>query len=201
MKHAVAIAISVAWAASVEAQDNHVARHNPIAPTATQRSGALPLAPSSQPRADATDGKNGHARAPSVPSSAVSVFASLGVVLGLFFMMAWIVRRGAPQTSKFVPSEVVEVLGRTPLAHRQHAQLLKIGNKMVLVAVTPSGADTITEITDPAEVDRLVRLCRATPSQPAVDPLRRFFQQLTASKAVPPQSTTVSQATRLTEDE
>jgi flagellar biogenesis protein FliO len=200
MKRALAIAILVVCAASVEAQDNHVARHNPIAPTATQRSGLLPLAPSSQPRSDATDGKNGRARAPSVPSSAVSVFASLGVVLGLFFVMAWIVRRGAPQTSKFVPNEVVELLGRAPLAHRQHAQLLKVGNKMVLVAVTPTGADTITEITDAAEVERLVSLCRATPSQPAIDPLRRFFQQLTATKGAPARSTLASQATRLTED-
>ncbi len=182
MKRALSILCLVVFAASVEAQEPQVARHNPIAPTVNSANDALPLAPSSQPRGNAADPKSGRVRAPSVPTSALSVFASLGVVLGLFFVMAWIVRRGAPQTSKFVPSDVVELLGRTPLAHRQHAQLLKIGNKMVLVAVTPTGADTITEITDPAEVERLTRLCRSTPSQAASDPFRRLFQQFTASK-------------------
>ena len=50
--------------------------------------------------------------------------------------------------------------GRAPLAGRQHVHLLRCGSKLLLVSVTPGGAETLTEVTDPAEVDRLAGLCR-----------------------------------------
>jgi hypothetical protein len=61
-----------------------------------------------------------------------------------------------------LPSEVFEVLGRAPLANHQQAQLVRCGSKLLLVSVnaTSGGVRTLTEITDPAEVDRLIDLCR-----------------------------------------
>ena len=38
-------------------------------------------------------------------------------------------------------------------------QLLRLGNKLVLIAVSPTGTDTLAEITDPVEVDRLTGYC------------------------------------------
>ena len=49
-----------------------------------------------------------------------------------------------------LPTDVVSVLGRVPLAARQLAELLRVGNKLVLVSLTPTGAQTLTEVTDPA---------------------------------------------------
>jgi flagellar biogenesis protein FliO len=34
-----------------------------------------------------------------------------------------------------------------------------VGNKLVLVAMTPGGVQPLTEVTDPMEVDRLTGLC------------------------------------------
>jgi hypothetical protein len=72
----------------------------------------------------------------------------------------WVVRRGMPKGSGLLPSDAVEVLGRTPLVGRQQVHLLRCGNKLVLVTITPSGTQTLTEVSDPAEVDRLVSLCQ-----------------------------------------
>ena len=73
-----------------------------------------------------------------------------------------------PQGRGILPAEAFEVLGRSPLANRQQAQLLRCGNKLLLVCVGAAGAETLTEITDPAEVERLVETCRRGRSGAAV---------------------------------
>ena len=71
---------------------------------------------------------------------------------------------GGAKSATLLPTEVVEVLGRAPLAGRQQMHLLRCGNKLLLVSVTPTGAETLTEVTDPVEVDRLSGLCRQAAS-------------------------------------
>jgi flagellar biogenesis protein FliO len=87
------------------------------------------------------------------------VVGSLAGVSGLFLIVAWVLRRGSPRVGGLLPREVVEVLGRAPLADRRQMQLLRLGNKLVLIAVSPTGTDTLAEITDPVEVDRLTGYC------------------------------------------
>ena len=69
--------------------------------------------------------------------SPIALAGSLAVVLGLFFALVWVFRRAAPKGSTLLPGEVVEVLGRAPLAGRQSMHLLRCGNKLLLVSVTP----------------------------------------------------------------
>lgn len=88
------------------------------------------------------------------------VMASLGFVLGLFFLVAWLMRRGMPGTIPTLSKSVVEVLGRVPMAGRQQMQLLRVGNKLILVHMSLTGVETLTEIDDPAEVDRIAGLCQ-----------------------------------------
>ena len=102
---------------------------------------------------------------------------SLMVVLTLFFVVMWLMRRAAPQGAQTLPGEVVEVLGRAPLAGRQQMHLLRCGRKLLLVSVTPDGATTLTEITDPEEVDRLAGLCQQTRPGSATAAFREVFQQ------------------------
>ncbi len=92
--------------------------------------------------------------------------ASLGIVLGLFLLVVWSVRRGMPRGSGILPSGAVEVLGRAPIAGRQNVHLVRCGNKIVLLSITATSVETLTEISDPDEVDRLRELCRQT-SAPA----------------------------------
>ncbi len=107
----------------------------------------------------------------------VNAATSLGIVLGLFLLVMWVVRRGMPKGSGLLPSEAVEVLGRASLAGRQQVQLVRCGNKIVLLSVTPSGTQTLTEISDPAEVDRLHSICQ--PPSPGGGPWRQFFGHFT----------------------
>jgi flagellar protein FliO/FliZ len=124
-------------------------------------------------------------RAVGAASSILSGMASLLVVLGLFFGVAWALRRGMPAGPAALPSEAVEVLGRTTLAGRQHAHLIRCGNKVLLVYLAQGIAETLTEITDPLEVDRLTGLCRQSHPQSATKSFRQVLQQFGREKAAP----------------
>jgi hypothetical protein len=54
---------------------------------------------------------------------------------------------------------------------------LRIGNKLVLVALTPNGPTTLTEVTDPSEVDRIVGLCQQFDPHSATKAFEQVFQQ------------------------
>lgn len=95
--------------------------------------------------------------------SIFTVVTALTIVTGAFLLFAWALRRGGKQSGLRngpLPHEAVSVLGRVTYAPRQFAQLLRVGNKLVLVAITPNGPTTLTEVTEAAEVDRIVGLCQ-----------------------------------------
>ena len=64
--------------------------------------------------------------------------------------------------SKALPTEVVEVMGRTPFGPQQNLQLVRLGNKLLLLLNGPDGTHPIGEVSDPSEVEYLASLC---PSQ------------------------------------
>ena len=128
---------------------------------------------------EASEGRDGPQR--SAPSL-TSLLGGLAIVLGLFFLLAWVMKRGLPKGTAVLPAEVVEVLGRSPLAPRQQMHLLRIGNKLLLVCISAAGAETLTEITDPVEVDRLAGLCQQTRAFSATNSFRQAFQQFAARR-------------------
>jgi len=83
----------------------------------------------------------------------------LAIVVGLFLVCAWLMRRSGPKPSTPLPKEAVAVLGRAPLAASHFAHLLQFGNKLVLVSVGPDSVTPLCEVTDPNEVHRLLGLC------------------------------------------
>lgn len=111
----------------------------------------LPLAP---PTAEAKGGWRAEM------SPVLSAAASLGIVLGLFLLVVMVMRRGMPKTASQLPREAVQLLGRAPLVGRQYLHLVRCGNKLLLLSVSAGSSTTLTEITDPEEVDRLVELCQ-----------------------------------------
>lgn len=117
------------------------------------------------------DGRGG---LPSLPT----IVGSLGLVIGLFLIAAFLMRRVTPMANTALPNEVVEILGRAPLANRQQVHLLRCGNKLLLVCVTPNGTETLTEITDPVEVDRLAAICRQNSDGSATANFRQVIEQL-----------------------
>jgi flagellar biogenesis protein FliO len=119
------------------------------------------------------------------PSQAIgTVGGSLAVVLGVFLLFAWLLRKHLPAASAQLPKEAVEMLGRAPLLGRQQLSLLRVGNKLVLLAVSPlGGAEAITEITDPVEVDRLIGLCQSSRSGSVATSFRQALNEMSSERA------------------
>jgi flagellar biogenesis protein FliO len=139
----------------------------------------VPLEPSERSSPGAQN-----SRAGSLPSL-LYTGGSIVLVLGLFFIVAWAMRRAAPRGSILLPGEVVELLGQAPLASRQRVHLLRLGNKLLLVSVTTNGTETLGEITDPEEVDRLAGLCRQAHPKSVTTAFRQVFDQFNREPRMP----------------
>jgi flagellar biogenesis protein FliO len=112
--------------------------------------------------------------------SLLTMGASLVLVLGLFMIVAWLLRRATPGHVAVLPKEVFEVLGRAPLASRQQVHMVRCGRKLLLLSSSPAGIETLTEIDDPIEVDRLAGLCVQAQPGSASRVFRQVFQQFAA---------------------
>ncbi|MDD4785604.1 MAG: flagellar biosynthetic protein FliO, partial [Pirellulales bacterium] len=115
--------------------------------------------------------------------SIATVISSLAIVLGLFCIVAWLIRRAAPSGSGVLPSDVFEVLGRASIAKGQQVQLLRCGDKLLLVCTTPEGTETLTEIEHPDQVTRLAGLCKSAQAGSATAAFRQAFQQFSGRSA------------------
>ena len=60
------------------------------------------------------------------------------------------------KTERRIPVEAVEVLGTIPIGGRQNIQLIRFGQKLVLIEMSPNGLKPISEITDPMEVNQML---------------------------------------------
>jgi flagellar protein FliO/FliZ len=109
--------------------------------------------------------------------------AALAIAIGLFFISAWLLRRSGPRATSLLPKEVVRPLGRTQLGARQFAQLLLVGNKLVLVSITPERTETITEVTDPTEIQRILGLCMRNHAQSTTAEFQQVLDQLSREPA------------------
>lgn len=117
--------------------------------------------------------------------SVVTVISSLAVVLGLFFITAWLMRRTGPGGLASLPNDVFESLGRAQLSNRQQVHLVRCGTKLLLVSVTADGAETLTEIDDPDEVTRLAGLCKANQAGSTTAAFRQVLHQFAGQPAEP----------------
>jgi flagellar biogenesis protein FliO len=112
------------------------------------------------------------------PGRAVtSIASSLAVVLGLFFVVAWLAKRNAPKGAMLLPGEVLEVLGRAPLSARQQMHVVRFGNKLVLLGISPAGAEPLAEIDDPVEVERVLSICQELQQGSITETFRQVFSQ------------------------
>lgn len=143
---------------------------------------SLRLAPRTQ--ASRTSAATQAKSVPISPGDALGTVAgSLGAVLGLFLIIVWCTRQFAPASASLLPKEAIELLGRAPLAARQHMQLVRIGNKLLLVALSPGGVETLTEISEPTEVEHLLAVCRRGQPGSSSAAFRQALTQLAAEPA------------------
>ncbi|GIX02107.1 MAG: hypothetical protein KatS3mg112_1044 [Thermogutta sp.] len=105
----------------------------------------------------------------------VTTIGALAMVVGVFLVFVWMLRRINPQAHQVLPREVVEVLGHTSLSARQRLCLIRLGRKVVLVAMSTESVEPIAEIDDPVEVDRLVGLCVSQRPHSSTQAFRHLF--------------------------
>ena len=91
----------------------------------------------------------------------VRVSASMAIVLAVFFLVIWFLRRSLPHQARILPEEAFEILGTAPLSSRHTIQLVRIGNRLLVVSLATGGVSSLAEISDIEEVDRLLSLCRS----------------------------------------
>lgn len=171
------------WVPASAAAQQLATRPRPVGVPAEQSAAVglprpLPLSGPSGDHSSKTAGAHRPLAGTSGPSLTTMV-ASLATVLGVFLLAAWALRKSLklPGRVAMLPPEVAEVLGRLALAPRQPAELVRIGQKLILVSISAAGVRTLTEITDKAEVDRLTGLCRQAHPQSSTAAFRQVFQQ------------------------
>ncbi|HEV7282486.1 MAG TPA: flagellar biosynthetic protein FliO [Pirellulaceae bacterium] len=103
-----------------------------------------------------------------------ATFGSLAAVLGAFFIFVWFQKRGTKRGAGALPPEVVEPLGTVPFVSRQALHVVRFGSKILLINVTTGGSETLAEIDDPREAERILALCR----RHRPDPLGRTFRDI-----------------------
>lgn len=133
-----------------------------VRPHRTAAPATLALAPSRLPLPN--DSRSSLAAADATRKSTsrfgnTSVLTALALVLGGTAAALWFGKRVGPLRRGRLPAEVFEHLGKAPLNPKLDAYLLRVGSKLVLVGVQAGEARTLTEITDPAEVQRMVAAC------------------------------------------
>ena len=109
--------------------------------------------------------------------------AGLALVVGLFLLCVSLMRRGGPSPTSPLPSDAVAVLGRVSLTPKQFAHLIQVGNKLVLVSINGDRTDTITEVTEPAEVERLLVMCLKGSRQSSSAEFQKLLAQMAKEPA------------------
>jgi hypothetical protein len=114
----------------------------------------------------------------------------LAVVLGLILAAAYVVRRGLPGRQTSLPAEAFCVLGRKSLDQRHSVHLVRLGSRLLLVGGSQNGLATLADVTDPAEVESLVALCRPRPAtvKGFAERLARWRGPSESDEALPPEA-------------
>jgi flagellar biogenesis protein FliO len=147
--------------------------------------GAVPSAPALALPARKVTGLADQNTAGRPERALVTTGASLAVVVGLFLLLVWFQRRSSGHGRSMLPGAVVRTLGRVPLNGRQEMHLVRVGNKLLLLAVTATSAETLTEITDPEEIDRLSGICRREEPGSISASFREILNQLQQPASAP----------------
>jgi flagellar protein FliO/FliZ len=132
-------------------------------------------------------------------ATAISMMFSLAIVLSLFLIIAWLFRRTQPNTFAKLPSEVVQVMGRTAMAPRQQVYVVRFGSKMLLVSHQPGQTQTLGEITDVDEVQRLAGMCEASQPNSISHSFRDVLRQVASGRSDSEPRTASRKRTRLNE--
>jgi flagellar biogenesis protein FliO len=98
----------------------------------------------------------------------VRTLLALAAVVGLVLLARWLFRGAAgraalPGRRPGKRQDPLQVVARRGLSSRHQLFLVRLGERLVLVGAGPQGLATLSEVTDPAERDRLLEALGAAP--------------------------------------
>jgi flagellar biogenesis protein FliO len=120
--------------------------------------------------------------------SVLTMFTSLLVVVTLFFAFMFMLKKANGGNTSELPRDVFQVMGTSRLAGRHSLFLLRLGHKLVLVHAGSGEVQTITEVTDPAEVDRLCGSCEENQPNSLTQSFKQVLKTVTEGGSSKPKS-------------
>tara|TARA_Y100001933_G_scaffold48880_1_gene47646 strand:- start:24357 stop:25130 length:774 start_codon:yes stop_codon:yes gene_type:complete len=102
------------------------------------------------------------------PYSAFQTLGSLFFVLVLFGCAAFWMRKGNKRSNLLLGKETWQVLGRGNLGPKHDVQLVRLGNRILLLGHSPNTIQTLVEITDPSEVQAMLESCHTKQTQSGI---------------------------------
>ena len=87
--------------------------------------------------------------------SVVQTVAALALVLGLIFLLRWLLGKWSGQGGVVGLSrkgQVIEVLTRTTISPKSHLLVLRVGHRLLIVNDSAQGMNTLATISDPDEI-------------------------------------------------
>ena len=114
--------------------------------------------------------------------SFLGVIFSMGMVISLFLGLAWVYKKSLPKSMGRLPHEVVQVLGRTSISPRQQMYVVRFGKKLLLVSQQPGQTQTLSEISDDEEVDRLTGICESNLPSSATQSFSDVLRQVASGQ-------------------
>ena len=120
-----------------------------------EQAAGLPLPPRAIGRDGATDGRT---HSTSGSAGLWTTIIALGSIVGVLTLVGrWLKPYvGAPRG---LPMEAFELLGRRLIEPKVAVHLVRCGGRVLILGVSPEGVRTLSEITDPIEVERLTATC------------------------------------------
>ena len=126
-------------------------------PRSRESTPSLPL-----PSRTSTTSDVGHGKSFSSANSLLSTTISLGLIVGTIILVGRWMKRNGFQGTRSLPLEAFELLGRRQIEPRVAVHLVRCGNRILILGVGAEGVRTLSEIEDPAEVQRLTSTCQGT---------------------------------------
>lgn len=157
-----ALLLAAAWLLLVIPGTCPVLAQHPAAKTDVPGSASQQVSrPIRPPGEEAVDSSEPAPMGGSTRQAVIRVAASMTIVLSIFFLVIWFLRRSLPRQARSLPKQAFEILGTATLSSRHTLQLIKIGNRLLLISLAAGGASSLAEISDEVEVERLLSLCQA----------------------------------------
>lgn len=154
------LVLMVAFACAVGLGTVAWGEEGPGSGSARDSAGAMRLPPR-----NGTDSPSAPARKSTATNGGIwTTVISLGVIVGGLVLVGYWLKPYAVGAHG-LPIEAMELLGRRVIEQKVAIHLVRCGGRVLVLGVSPEGARTLSEITDPAEVNRLVAACHAPREQ------------------------------------